>query len=760
MKRRVLLSVDQQPVEQTPSELPVLKPVSKLNHAPSESNQDASFIPTKEEKETITMKDDSMPSIETSFFSGSTDETKAAEADRIDWTKPKQREEASDFMKQLLKKSQSVTPEDDVKDTVTSTTESNDNNDSVKVDPQKIFNFLHQGNPIRGPVATGQTLVLKPGENQQATCSIGGDVASYVHHHKMHMHGAIMQMGSSSTNAQDAEGFNPTLGVTGFLPQALEFLVKSARSAAAIQTTDSDGRAYQFGVIAVLGGSDHDKITRAMAKEPTPELIEALGHLNLVSIKGGYYVKKSMHFVKSHVNITPILFNNLGHISILEVSFSENTEIPDLPSGKHYIYLHRANDIGGGKSDHTLREGRTGRQTSALAEEFQWWIAALNFAGGKIGALETTLGGTARIGRYALLQAKVPRPLFARGAIETVLLDDGAWVKDQMGNAVHEYRANYATTMLRAAYGTLSQRLNNVRLDIAHRKDPVQRRLRQTTCIEAALRNLFPGEPTLDPMFMDISDEHNEILSQEHIIQAIQTVIHDPVETHPKGPWEMNRHTRVTVANSFSFGEVYNLALDERTAEVMEKARAMFESARGLATSSEHTLEPGGFCILDMYVPAEQLNDPESLITSQMIRQALQALASAYKLAGSDKVLTHCHKVPGYCLPNAERVYIRLTEYQPTHNMLQVSTDDAGSREKRTIMTDPDLDYIEHRQFTHVVGFARLFQQLIEGHEKSGYRYAEEDAHLLRAFYRHYYGPNFGNQPNLILGGLNRPRKK
>ena len=93
MKRKVLLSADDQAVDQSPSQLPVLKPVGKLNPAPSESNQETSFIPTKEEKETITMKDDSMPSIETSFFSDSSDEQDASEDGRIDWTKPKQREE-------------------------------------------------------------------------------------------------------------------------------------------------------------------------------------------------------------------------------------------------------------------------------------------------------------------------------------------------------------------------------------------------------------------------------------------------------------------------------------------------------------------------------------------------------------------------------------------------------------------------------------------------------------------------------------------
>ena len=69
------------------SQLPVLKPVGKLNPAPSESNQETLVYP-QEEKETITMKDDSMPSIETSFFSGLSEQD-AAEAALIDWTKTK-----------------------------------------------------------------------------------------------------------------------------------------------------------------------------------------------------------------------------------------------------------------------------------------------------------------------------------------------------------------------------------------------------------------------------------------------------------------------------------------------------------------------------------------------------------------------------------------------------------------------------------------------------------------------------------------------
>ena len=62
-------------------------------------------------------------------------------------------------------------------------------------------------------------------------------------------------------------------------------------------------------------------------------------------------------------------------------------------------------------------------------------------------------------------------------------------------------------------------------------------------------------------MFMHISDERTEILSQEDIIYAKQTIIHDPVATNPKDHGRID--TPVTVATSFSFGEIFNLALGQ-----------------------------------------------------------------------------------------------------------------------------------------------------------------------------------------------------
>ena len=776
MKRRILIPIDQ--AERIPADVQdASRPASESNPAASDLNQPTTFVPTPEEKERMNVTEDAYPDLDPSLFStekkeeattawsvlGSEPVASTTNAEKTGFSSALQ-----NFVKEvntvdMKTKFRSFAPSEETEQPAPSrdaAASTGSVSHPTGAQPrrsngvfQDLFKFHNNGQLTRGPTASGQHLV---GKDHQLT-RLNDDPSAYVHYNNMHLHGAILQMGSSASNAQQTEGYDPALGVTGFLPQALEFLQKSARSAAALKTADQDGRPYQFGVITVLGGSDHDKLTNGFVAGPDQGLITALERLGLADVKSGYHLRQDLRFVKFGVQVSPVVFNHLGYITGLEVRFSDTETYG---SGAHYIYLHRANDIGGGKSDHSLAEGRTQFQAKALSDEFRWWQAALELAGGKIGAVETTLGGTARIGRYALLHAKVARSLFSKDAVETILLDDADDVKNNFGSMAQEYRANFATTLLRTVYGTLSKRLNGVRLDLANRRDLTQRRLRQLTCIESVLRTLFPGVPSLDPMFMDLSDERTAIASQENITQAKQFTIHDPVQTNPAGPWSLNRRTRVTTASSFSFGEVGAIALGQRNDEALERAREMFGSARALATSSEDILEAGGFAILDVFVPIEGLHDATKLITTDMVETVSQVLANAFKQAGSDKVLVHCHRVRADLLPHPERVYLRLTEDQPAHNMLMVSTHDAGVREKRTILTDPNLDIIEDRHFAHVYAYARLFQQLIEGHERSNYRFAEEDALLLRAYYRHFYSNTFGSQPNLILGGSNRPLKK
>lgn len=776
MKRKVLIPIDQ--AERIPADVRTTSQQEpESNPAGADLNQRNTFVPTPEEKERMKLTEETYPKLDPSLFSGEKkDEAKSAwsvlTAEPVTSTASAENANvASSFKKFMPEKTVmdmktkflSLAPSGTTEEIVSSpevAASSGPTGHSNGAQPrrsngafQDLFKFHNNGELTRGPIASGQHLVGKDGQLTR----LNDDPTAYVHYNNMHLHGAILQMGSSASNAQQNEGYDPALGVTGFLPQALEFLQKAARSAAALKTSDHDGRPYQFGVITVLGGSDHDKLTNGFVAGPGQGLITALERLGLADVKNGYHLRQDLRFVKFGVQVSPVVFNHLGYITGLEVRFSDTETYG---SGVHYIYLHRANDIGGGKSDHSLAEGRTQFQAKALSDEFGWWQAALELAGGKIGAVETTLGGTARIGRYALLHAKVARSLFSKDAAETILLDDADDVKNNYGSMAQEYRANFATTLLRTVFGTLSKRLNGVRLDLANRRDLTQRRLRQLTCIESVLRTLFPGVPSLDPMFMDLSDERTAIASQENITQAKQFTIHDPVQTNPAGPWSLNRRTRVTTASSFSFGEVSAIALGQRNDEALERAREMFGSARALATSSEDILEAGGFSILDVFVPIEGLHDTTKLITTDMVETVSQVLANAFKQAGSDKVLVHCHRVRADLLPHPERVYLRLTEDQPAHNMLMVSTHDAGVREKRTILTDPNLDIIEDRHFAHVYAYARLFQQLIEGHERSNYRFAEEDALLLRAYYRHFYSNTFGSQPNLILGGSNRPLKK
>ncbi len=752
-KRTVLIPLDQQPEES--SQDPASVKVADSNLKSEDLFPTNEFIPTEEEKEAMSMTDEKFPTFDTNLFGS----TPADSSGEDDWTL--NIKEASNKQTQIAEefKEKFASYLDNYKQAIQQPEPSMASDVGQKLSPKirskfnDVYKFHNNGTLVRGPMAAGQHLV---GEDGRVYPVSGSEPNGYVHHNNMHLHGASVQMGSSASNAQQKEGFDPNVGVHGFIPQAVEFLQKAASSATEIAKVDRDGRPHQFAVITVLGGSDHDKLTNSLEGGITSGLIEALAHLGLAKIKKGYESTQNLRFVDFYVQLSPVLFNNLGYITALEVRFS-NTDV--YGEGKHYIYLHRANDIGGGKSDHSLAEGRTQQQAKALSEEFAWWRAGLELAGGKIGSVESTLGGTARVGRYALLHAKIPRTVFSKDAVETILLDDADYVKNNIGNMAQEYRANFATTTLRAAYGSLSKRLNGVRIDLANRFDLEQRRLRQLTCIESVLRTLFHGVPALDPMFMDLSDERTAIASQENITEAKQFVIHDPVQNNPKGPWNLNRRTRVTTSASYSFGEISAMALGQRNEETIEQARELFGRARGLATSVEDMLEAGGFCIVDIYAPRGSLGTGKPL-TKNMIEMVGQVLANAFKQAGSDKVLIHCHEIRDELMPNANRVYVRLTEDQPAHNMLLVSTHDAGVREKRTILTDPNLDIIEDRHFAHVYAFARLFNQLIEGHEKSNYRFAEEDAALLRAFYRHFYSNSFGSQPNLLLGGSDRPLKK
>ncbi len=752
-KRTVLIPLDQQP-EESPQDSASVK-VADSNPKPEDLFPTNEFIPTEEEKEAMSMTDEKFPTFDTNLFGS----TPADSSGEDDWTLnikeavPKGRQTTEEFKEKIasyIEKYGQLSQQTEVR---TDTIAAPGLAPKIRSKFNDVYKFHNNGTLVRGPMAAGQHLV---GEDGRVYAVSGNEPNGYVHHNNMHLHGASVQMGSSASNAQQNEGYDPNVGVHGFIPQAVEFLQKAAAAATEIAKVDRDGRPHQFAVITVLGGGDHDKLTNSLQNGITPGLIEALAHLGLAKIKKGYETTQNLRFVDFYVQLSPVLFNNLGYITALEVQFS-NTGV--YGEGKHYIYLHRANDIGGGKSDHSLAEGRTQQQAKALSEEFAWWRAGLELAGGKIGSVESTLGGTARVGRYALLHAKIPRTVFSKDTVETILLDDADYVKNNIGNMAQEYRANFATTTLRAAYGSLSKRLNGVRIDLANRFDLDQRRLRQLTCIESVLRTLFHGVPALDPMFMDLSDERTAIASQENITEAKQFVIHDPVQNNPKGPWNLNRRTRVTTSASYSFGEISAMALGQRNEETIEQARELFGRARGLATSVEDMLEAGGFCVVDIYAPRGSMGTGKPL-TKNMIEMVGQVLANAFKQAGSDKVLVHCHSIRDELMPNADRVYVRLTEDQPAHNMLLVSTHDAGVREKRTILTDPKLDIIEDRHFAHVYAFARLFNQLIEGHEKSNYRFAEEDAALLRAFYRHFYSNAFGSQPNLLLGGSDRPLKK
>ena len=313
-KRTAMIPLDQQPEEN--SHQKSTTEVADSNPMVNDLFGANEFIPTEEEKEAMSMTEEKFPLIDTNLFGSSTDDS----GERNDWTLKtnKATKKESHFTEQFKQKFASYM--DDYNQAIRQTETASGSGVNHKLTPKirskynDVYKFHNNGTLVRGPMAAGQHLV---GEDGRLYTVSGSEPNGYVHHNNMHVHGATVQMGSSASNAQQDEGFDPNVGVHGFIPQAVEFLQKAASSATEIAKVDRDGRPHQFAVITVLGGSDHDKLTNSFANGISPGLIEALAHLGLARVKKGYESTQNLRFVDFYVQMSPVLFNNLGYITAL-----------------------------------------------------------------------------------------------------------------------------------------------------------------------------------------------------------------------------------------------------------------------------------------------------------------------------------------------------------------------------------------------------------------------------------------------------------
>ena len=143
-------------------------------------------------------------------------------------------------------------------------------------------------------------------------------------------------------------------------------------------------------------------------------------------------------------------------------------------------------------------DGRLSFQAASLGKQFEWWKCALEHGDGRIGSLETTLGGTARLGRYALLSARIPRTLFSADATEIINVDKADYIRENLQSQAQEYRANYATTLLRTVWGNIGKRFREIPITIVNRHDNTMRNIHRQRSTIAILRHLFLGNPKLD----------------------------------------------------------------------------------------------------------------------------------------------------------------------------------------------------------------------------------------------------------------------
>ena len=565
---------------------------------------------------------------------------------------------------------------------------------------------------------------------------VDGSIREHVSHLGWHLHGANIVIGSTSSGADTAPLIDATGAVHGALPRAIQAIRNQAEAAIQLspENMDAEGRPYQFASILVLGREDHARLMREL-DDPSRDFEDVIGAAG----------------APTGTVVSGVLHDERGSLFGLKIEFPDPVFIRGGRAPQHFLFLHSTRATGGGKSDEALREGGLRLESRALAEEFQWWISALELGDGVIGSIESTLGGTARTGRYALLTAKVPKQLFAREAFEAIGIDDATWVKENLASEAHAYRANFATTLIRTAYGEFGRRLAGVRIEMADRTNRMARKARDLRAHTAILRNIQMGHPALELLKGDLSDEHWTMAREEGITDSKYHAIHDPVEKGKK--WVQHRRTHTGTAVALTESRLRDLAEGMGADTAKDIADQAIERMRGLATSFPGVLPAGGFMTLSAYLHP----DREMSISSRTLNDAMETIASSLLQAGVAKVIVNLHRIPRGLHEDSSQVIVHITEDQPATNLLIVSTDDIDTRAKRQIIANPfrDPDDPKIDWSSTVSAYGRLMHRMVEAHLESGHGACVRDADIIHAYFRYWF-TNGHRRSDWYIGGSNR----
>ena len=572
---------------------------------------------------------------------------------------------------------------------------------------------------------------------------VRGSVYEHVEQLDLHLHGLVVRAGTTATGADRSPETDATGRVFGLIPESIRFVRKMAENAYLLNRSNLDGedRPFQFGVVNVLGREDHAQIMRSlmMARDKTDAL-------HRIIEKSG---------APAGTKISTVLYNEMGQPFAFGVKFPDRQFMTMSSTGpkqaQHLIFIHSTKAIGGGKSDEKLSEGDLPFECTTLSQEFEWWMSSLAVTGGKIGGLDTTIGGTSRTARYALMAASMQPRMFAKGALESIGVDHGDWVATHLRSESQVYRANLATSILRSAYGEAGKRLKGVDVELIDRQDFESRLARELRSSTAILRSLFLGNPDLMPFKGDISDEIWSRTREQGITESEWMEI---VDKKDGTTWKMARRTELSTSATFACSEIERMANGEGNELVRERIEKMMQDMRSLVTENPSLMSNGGFATLTFYVPE---NRAEGRLTNSILSRSGEIFASALTSLGCPKVLTRILPSPGGYLTGSS-VLVSISEEHAGTNLLMASNKDSNTHSRRTIIQNHKLSEDQRRKPAKrsAYSFRKILDGVIKAHEASGHPACEKDARLIRAFYRYVYGDKFGYS-KVEVGGSNRP---
>ena len=193
--------------------------------------------------------------------------------------------------------------------------------------------------------------------------------------------------------------------------------------------------------------------------------------------------------------------------------------------------------------------------------------------------------------------------------------------------------------------------------------------VRRMRAVVAVMRHMFLGNPQLELLRGDISDERTALRREGVQAECPSMSITDQNENkRERFEYEQNRRIRLSTCLNVSPSKILKLARNEDASLAIDDSEAIIEKLHSLVTA-RGALPSVFFTVVDALVPHHLLESSDNAVTPQTIEKAMESLIAGFRTNGIQKILLNLYILPKGLGEHVDEVIVQVTDDQPGVNV-------------------------------------------------------------------------------------------